>query len=128
MNPTKYQQIVSRDEVPKVILKQLGALVLDESYKHSHISFTMYKGRIVAVGRNSYSKTHPEMERLSVATGATKNRRYLHSELAALIRSKQKIDSIWVFRLGRSKQWLLSAPCPICEIAITEAGVNCYHS
>ena len=49
----------------------------------------------------------------------------LHSEILALIRSKeQKVHKITVERYGKSGRMLLSKPCPICQAAIRAWGVK----
>lgn len=90
--------------------------------RHRICAITTYKGRITAVGLNSYVKTHPEQKRLAVRVGHAE-REFLHAEISALLKAK-KADAIHVFRLGKDGTWRNAKPCAICELAIKERYIN----
>ena len=55
---------------------------------------------------------------------------YLHAEISALVKCKSDADTIVVVRLGghNHDELRLARPCPICSLALKEAGINkiCY--
>lgn len=94
------------------------------------VKATVYdkKGRILAVGYNSYTKTHPEQARLARLVGA-EWKAYLHAEVAAIIRASRKGVggtpwSIRVERYNSTGQPCTARPCAICWLAINEAGIK----
>ena len=96
--------------------------LLGRTEKHRVCAITTYKGKITAIGLNSYVKTHPEQARLAARVGHA-SKQYLHAEVAALLKSK-KADKIHVFRLNKQGKWLNAKPCSICQLAIREAGIQ----
>ena len=91
------------------------------------ITSTIYdkKGRVLSTAVNSYLKTHPEMARLGKVCHLPE-KEYLHSEVLAIIRASKKgiPYKIKVERYNRNGEPLLAKPCPICELAIKEAGIK----
>lgn len=88
------------------------------------------RGRVLSVGENSYTKTHPMMYRLGMSVG-TPLKVFLHAEVAAIIKCQDlsKAHTIKVFRLGKSGAYLNAKPCPICQEAIKAAGIkNVWHT
>lgn len=85
------------------------------------------KGRVLSVGYNSYTKTHPEQARFARLAG-TERKTYLHAEVAAIIRAcRRRMEpphSISIERFNSSGQPKLAKPCPICMLAIKEAGIK----
>jgi hypothetical protein len=81
------------------------------------------RGRLLAVGRNSYDKTHPLQARLSERTGNGKGI-YLHAEVAALLKARGKVYRLVVRREDKNGNPVPSNPCPSCRLAIEEHGVS----
>ena len=85
------------------------------------------KGNILSKALNSYEKTHPIQ-----AAYANKVKRptkiYLHAEIAALIKCRKKPHTIIVSRFLKDGSMALAKPCPVCQLALKEAGVKkvCY--
>lgn len=82
------------------------------------------KGRVVSQGRNSYTLTHPVQARYA-ARASMPDRVFLHAEIAAIIRAKGKaIHKLVVKRYGKDGRLKLAQPCPVCQLAIKEAGIK----
>ncbi|BCG50039.1 dCMP deaminase [Ralstonia phage RP13] len=109
-------------------MKAIRAVELDPNTRHNHVAVTTYKSRIIAVGHNAPHKSHPKQAMYSRKSIGSEHKIFLHAELAALVKSRSKIDTIWVVRINPSGQIIKSDPCPICQMAIAEADVDCYHS
>lgn len=77
------------------------------------------KGNVLAIGKNSYTKTHPYQAKCAKEVGLPE-KIYLHAEIDAIIRCNDlsKAHSIHIFRQGKSGKWLLAKPCPACQRAI----------
>lgn len=90
------------------------------------VTATVYdrKGNILAVGKNSYEKTHPKQYFYAKKVGEEK-KVYLHAEIAALVKCRSgkpyKIKIERYDKMGNPKN---AKPCPICELAIKEAGIS----
>ncbi|MFA5152968.1 MAG: hypothetical protein WC554_10435 [Clostridia bacterium] len=78
---------------------------------------------IVAIGKNSYIKTHPIQFKYAKKL-KNPDSIYLHAEIAALIKSKKSIQSIIVMRMGINGFILLSKPCTICTLALIELKIK----
>lgn len=92
-------------------------------YKHCAI-VTDKKGKILGIGTNSYTKTHPKQRRYSRLAGQP-GRDFLHAEVAAIIRSRKGDPyGLYVARADASGKGCNSKPCPVCEEAIREAGIR----
>lgn len=83
------------------------------------------RGRVLSIGKNSYSKTHPLMASLSEQMGEP-YKIYLHAEVAAIVRCKDlsKAYSMEIYRVDKRGNYRLAKPCPICQAAIREAGIK----
>lgn len=93
--------------------------------KHS-ITAVAYdkRGRIISIGHNSYIKTHPLQASIAASVGK-QHKIYLHAEIDAIIRAKrQHIHKLFIFRIGKSKQYLNAKPCSICAKAISLYGIT----
>lgn len=82
------------------------------------------RGRILAVGVNSYTKSHTLQAKLAKKAG-NPDRIYLHAEIACLtkVQDHSKVHTLAVFRYdsrGRPKN---ARPCEICQHAIDLFGV-----
>lgn len=85
--------------------------------KQHIIAFTTKRNRIAAIGRNSYTKTHPEQARYARLAGSPK-KEFLHAEVAALLRSPNDVDTLFVMRFNKQGDPVCAKPCPLCNIAI----------
>lgn len=120
------KQIISSG-IPTSIRKILEKYEPDHDQQYNHIAITTFKTRIVAIGTNVYAKSHPLQQKFAIQAGMV-HKRYLHAEIASLVKSRGKIDTMYVFRVDKGGELRISRPCPICSLAIKEAGIDCYHS
>lgn len=81
------------------------------------------RGKLLAVGRNSYTRTHPMQARFGKKAGKP-NAIYLHAELAALLKAREQVHKLVVLRLDRHGKPALAKPCPACQLAIKEFNVK----
>ena len=82
------------------------------------------KGNVISSGFNSYELTHPMQYKYAKAVGL-EEKCFLHAELSCIIKAKgQAIHKIVVARVGADGQPRLAAPCPICNLAIRQAGIK----
>lgn len=94
--------------------------------KRPKIKATIFdkKGKVLSVGHNSYEKTSPVQAKLSERANQP-GRIYLHAEIAALIRIRYGIPhKILIERYDGNGDPRTAAPCPICSLAIKEAGIS----
>ncbi len=106
------------DYVDKVI----DAAKLSESkFRHAAICLN-HNGHIVATATNS-RKTHPQQAEYAKRVGKPQ-KVSLHAELAALIRAREDVETLIVCRINKSGDLRNSKPCPVCSLALEEAGVE----
>lgn len=74
-------------------------------------------GRLLAVGKNSYTKTHPMQARLAQKVGKP-DAIFLHAEISALVKSREPVHKLVVLRYDRFGNPKSAAPCAICREAI----------
>jgi len=80
--------------------------------------------RILARGGNSYTKSNP-LQAYYCELSNQPHKIYIHAELQALVRLKgRKADKIFVARVNKKNEPLPSQPCPICKLAILDAGIK----
>lgn len=94
--------------------QQLTAIIYDK------------RGRVLARATNSYTQTHPRQVEYARRAGKPK-REYLHAEIAAIIRCRDKINKahkIRVERYGKDGEPRLAKPCEVCVLAIQEVGIS----
>ena len=94
--------------------------------RRQHIIAECYdkRGRLLSVGYNSYTKTHPIQAYFASKVGHY-HRQFLHAEIAAILRAKGKsIHRIVVKRYSCSGLPANAAPCPICQEAIKAFGIK----
>lgn len=79
------------------------------------------KGNVLAIGKNSYVKTHTLQAHYAEKVGMP-GRIFLHAEIDAIIRCRHLDDAyrIYVDRRGKTGDPLLAKPCPICMKAIED--------
>ncbi len=85
----------------------------------------LQKNKVITQAVNLDTKTHPTQAKYAKRVGR-KQKIYLHAEISALIKCRSQCDTIVVVRLGgHGHNELRNAkPCPVCELALKEAGVN----
>lgn len=95
--------------------------------KQHHIIATIYdkRGRVLAIGANSYTKTHPLQARYAAMAGLPE-KQYLHAEISAILRLEKpcKAHRIRVERYDRNGNPANAKPCPICERVIASTGIK----
>lgn len=85
------------------------------------------KGNLLSVGYNSYTKSHPKQAAVAKRAGLPL-KEYLHAEVASLIRCKETPYSLYVCRIDAKGSITNASPCPVCQLAMKEAGVKYYVS
>ena len=83
------------------------------------------RGRILSIGYNNYTKTHPLQQRLAKKHNL-EHKIYIHAELHAILRCNDitKAHKIFVCRydyLGNAK---LAKPCKMCMDVIQIVGIK----
>lgn len=94
--------------------------------KRHKIKATTYdkRGRVLSIAENSYNKTHTLQAQYASKAGVD-YRIYLHAEILAIIRAKNKIiHKIKIERYDADGNPRLARPCPVCELAIQEANIK----
>jgi len=83
------------------------------------------KGRILSSGTNSYTKSHPLQAYYCELATKENHKIFVHAELQALVHLKGQVaDKIFVARVSKNGTPLPSSPCPICRLAIRDAGIH----
>lgn len=83
-------------------------------------------GNTISSGTNSYVKTHPLQKHYATKAG-NEHREYLHAEIAAIIRAQGltgKGTTMYIARIKADGSPALAAPCPVCQLALAEAGIT----
>jgi tRNA(Arg) A34 adenosine deaminase TadA len=76
------------------------------------------KGRRIAGAVNNYRKSHPIQAHFASLAGS-KERIYLHAEIAALLRCGTHIPhTLVVNRLNAKGESVCAKPCEVCSLAI----------
>lgn len=94
--------------------------------KKFNITATVYdkKGKVLASGTNSYVKTHPKQKLCAEKVGLGE-KQFLHAEIDAMIRVRHGIPhKIKIERYNKAGSPLNAAPCPVCTLAIKNAGIS----
>ena len=94
--------------------------------KHELKAFIYDKrGRVLSIGTNSYTKSHPMMAR-AAAQQRQPYKIYLHAEIHAILKCKDlsKAHKIFVYREGKSGKPLNAKPCEICMSAIKATPIK----
>lgn len=81
------------------------------------------KNRIISIGYNSYTKTHPLQAKYATMMGVP-NKIYLHAEVSAIIGANEQICTIVVSRVNNHGRLLLARPCECCMQAIYDTNIN----
>jgi deoxycytidylate deaminase len=83
------------------------------------------RGRILAIGKNNYLKTHPLQAKSAQAVGEG-YKIFLHAEIDALVKAKSwdKAHKLVITRFTKDGKPALAKPCKICQHAIKLAGIK----
>lgn len=81
------------------------------------------RGKVLSVGRNSYTKTHPLQAHYGRKSGRP-NAIYLHAELRALLLAREQVHKLVVLRYDKDGKPAMAKPCPACQLAIREFNVR----
>ena len=81
------------------------------------------RGRLLAVGRNSYIQTHPLQAKFAKKAGRPQAI-YVHAELAALMKARQQVHRLVVVRYNKDGSPGNAKPCEICQLAIEAFNVE----
>lgn len=83
------------------------------------------RGKVLSIGKNSYTKSHPHMASLAAKSG-NPQKIYLHAEVDAIIKCHDlsKAHSIYVHRESKQGKPLNAKPCPICMSAIAATPIK----
>lgn len=87
------------------------------------------KGRVLSIGKNSYTKTHPMQARYAKLAGPSytaHNYAYKHAEIDAIIRCEEldKAYRIEVIRVRKDGSFGSACPCEACKIAISRTNIK----
>jgi tRNA(Arg) A34 adenosine deaminase TadA len=86
------------------------------------------KNKVVSTAVNLERKSHPLQAKFANRVGLGP-KIFLHSEIHALIKAREDADTIVVARVNPQNKMRNAKPCPICALALEEAGVkNIYYS
>lgn len=81
------------------------------------------KGNLLAVGRNSYTKTHPLQARYAAKAGRPLAI-YMHAEIAALVKARGEVHKLVVTRFDSKGRAVNARPCKSCQLALKDYGVK----
>jgi tRNA(Arg) A34 adenosine deaminase TadA len=85
------------------------------------------KGKVLAEGQNSYTKTHTFQYECAKKIG-NEEKCFLHAEIAAICRlshqHKEKAYKIYIARASKQNGTLLAAPCAVCQEAISRTSIQ----
>lgn len=81
------------------------------------------RGTLLAVGRNSYVKTHPLQAKYARRAGRPLAV-FIHAEIAALVKARGKVFRIVVMRFDSKGRAINAKPCEICQLALHDYGVK----
>lgn len=84
------------------------------------------RGRVLAVGHNSFTKTHT-LQAYWARRAGEPMKIYTHAEIAAIARCRAVIDRAYrieVSRYGTNGEPRLARPCPICMGAILSTNIQ----
>ena len=84
------------------------------------------KNKTIVTATNLETKSHPIQAKFAERVGLHQ-KIYLNAEIAALVKCKEECDTIVVARVNKQGKIRLAKPCPICSLAIKEAGISKVH-
>lgn len=97
----------------------------EKGQQRHYAVITNKRGRILSEGENSYTKTSPKMKRAGERVGLP-DKVFWHAECKAIYSLKEgaKAYKIVVVRVDSEGNPVRSAPCPLCQALIKEAGIK----
>jgi deoxycytidylate deaminase len=83
------------------------------------------KGRVLSIGRNNYTKTHP-LQAFYASKVNEPSKQFLHAEIDAIIRCNHLdlAHSIHVYRFGKRGEKRIAKPCSVCMSAIEKTNIK----
>lgn len=83
------------------------------------------RGKVLSIGKNSYTKTHPLQHEHACKVGLPL-KQFLHAEIHAIARCKNldRAHKISVMRFDKAGRPQLAKPCPVCKSAIEATGIK----
>lgn len=83
------------------------------------------KGRVLSLGKNSYTKTHTMQARHANRVGMPQ-KVFIHAEIDSIIRCKDltKAYKIVVMRYTKDGKPANAKPCPVCMSAIKASNIK----
>lgn len=93
--------------------KKVGAVLLN-------------KNKVIVTAANLEKKSHPIQAKFAERVGLCE-KIYLHAEIAALVKCREECDTIVVARVNPQGKLRMARPCPICSLALQEAGISKIH-
>jgi tRNA(Arg) A34 adenosine deaminase TadA len=91
-------------------------------------SVLLNKSKVVVTATNLERKSHPIQAKFAERVGLHE-KIFLHAEIAALVKCKEECDTIVVARVNPQGKIRMAKPCPICDLALKEAGIqNIYYT
>ena len=81
------------------------------------------RGKLLAIGHNSYVKTHPLQAKFSKKANKAEAV-YLHAETAAMLKARTKVHKLVVLRYDSAGNPANAKPCAACQLAIKHFGVR----
>lgn len=111
--------------------KARAASMLSDFPTHKLGAVMMLGNKVLAVGYN-ITKTHPIQKKYNIERGYNpdvKNNGQIHAEMMCLINTKYlDVDwskvSLYIYREHKDHSTAIAKPCPACEKAIRERGIN----
>lgn len=84
------------------------------------------RGRVISIGKNSYTKTHTRMRTLALQVHESPDKVYLHAEVDAILKCRElhNAHKILITRIKKDGTYGCAKPCKICERAIQLAGIE----
>jgi tRNA(Arg) A34 adenosine deaminase TadA len=83
------------------------------------------RGRVLAIGKNNYFKTHPLQAKYANNLGLHA-KMFLHAEIDAIAKCKKldKAHKIFISRIDKKGLSRLAKPCIICQSAIELTNIK----
>lgn len=83
------------------------------------------RGRVLSIGRNSYTKTHPLQFKYAKKVG-TRDKIYIHAELDAVLKcpNLERAHKIVVFRYDNDGNEANAKPCAVCQEMLSHTKIK----
>ncbi len=106
------------------IFKQAVEVAKSSTSKKKVGCLLLSKNKVIQEATNIETKSHPTQAKFARMVGL-KEKIYLHAEISALVKCRQEgADTIVVARVNSLGDLRMAKPCPICQLAIKEAGIS----